>query len=520
MPDADPAHYVRGQYDGYRDIDGVEAGLHDRDVRRHAAGDRQLALDRRAVLHPDRQAACRSRRPSCGSCSTRRRGSGFHRARVARAGGRPARHQARPDDRRPAPLRGAAGRRRGGARAGAHGPRVRRPGRRGRDARTRCCCTRRCSATARASSARTASRRRGGSWSRCSTPRRRCIPTSPGRGDRRPRTPWSRATVAGTTRGWRHDRRPRRRGSSQSLVPPVAVPADRRLRVPVGLPHRRARRAGRLDRLALRAQLRRRRACSARSWTAGRDRSGFGPFGINAPAARSYVPGTNVLTTTWHTPTGWIVVRDALDDGPEPPARTRSRRTRGRRPTRTPSTCWSARSSASRAASSVELVCEPVFDYGRAPAEWSLVDGSRHTADATGAGATIRLQTDLSVGIEGNRVRARHVLRKGERAYCSLSWAEELASPDDVEQADAAIEATTTLLARVARPRPAARPPLARADPALGAGDQGPDLHAHRRDRRRARRPRCRRRRAASATGTTATRGCATRRSRSRRCTG
>jgi glucose-6-phosphate 1-dehydrogenase len=26
MPEADPAHYVRGQYDGYRDIDGVAAG--------------------------------------------------------------------------------------------------------------------------------------------------------------------------------------------------------------------------------------------------------------------------------------------------------------------------------------------------------------------------------------------------------------------------------------------------------------------------------------------------------------
>jgi len=27
----------------------------------------------------------------------------------------------------------------------------------------------------------------------------------------------------------------------------------------------------------------------------------------------------------------------------------------------------------------VELVCEPVFDYGRSTPEWSLVDGSRHT---------------------------------------------------------------------------------------------------------------------------------------------
>ena len=31
----------------------------------------------------------------------------------------------------------------------------------------------------------------------------------------------------------------------------------------------------------------------------------------------------------------------------------------------------------------IEIVCEPVFDYGRVAAEWTLVDGSRHTADAT-----------------------------------------------------------------------------------------------------------------------------------------
>ena len=30
----------------------------------------------------------------------------------------------------------------------------------------------------------------------------------------------------------------------------------------------------------------------------------------------------------------------------------------------------------------IELVCEPVFDYGRTAAEWTLVDGDRHTADA------------------------------------------------------------------------------------------------------------------------------------------
>src|SRR5262245_34099407 len=38
----------------------------------------------------------------------------------------------------------------------------------------------------------------------------------------------------------------------------------------------------------------------------------FGPFGINHPSSRRYVPGTNVLETTWKTPSGWVVVRDVL----------------------------------------------------------------------------------------------------------------------------------------------------------------------------------------------------------------
>ena len=42
----------------------------------------------------------------------------------------------------------------------------------------------------------------------------------------------------------------------------------------------------------------------------------FGPFGINHPTTRIYEPGTNVLATTWKTPSGWILVRDALTIGP------------------------------------------------------------------------------------------------------------------------------------------------------------------------------------------------------------
>jgi GH15 family glucan-1,4-alpha-glucosidase len=168
----------------------------------------------------------------------------------------------------------------------------------------------------------------------------------------------------------------------------------------------------------------------------------LGPFGINFPSGRTYEPGTNSLLTAWNTPLGWIIVRDSLTMGP------RDREDEITPHSRPPADddgdhmlvrtviCLSGQVE-------VELVCEPVFDYGRTPAEWTLVDGSRHAADASGAGQTIRLQTNLAVGIEGGRVRARHVLEQGEQIFCALSWAEELAAPQDIDEANARLAATT-----------------------------------------------------------------------------
>jgi alpha,alpha-trehalase len=167
----------------------------------------------------------------------------------------------------------------------------------------------------------------------------------------------------------------------------------------------------------------------------------LGPFGINFPAEREYEPGTNALVTTWQTPTGWVVVRDALTMSPREGEDTVTPHTR-------PPADDDADHLLVRTVTcidgqvEVELVCEPVFDYGRTVAEWRLVDGGRHAADATGAGQTLRLQTDMELGIEANRVRARHVLREGERLYCALSWAEGLAAPADAEQAEARLNAT------------------------------------------------------------------------------
>src|SRR5262249_12822989 len=90
----------------------------------------------------------------------------------------------------------------------------------------------------------------------------------------------------------------------------------------------------------------------------------------------------------------------------------------------------------------MELICEPVFDYGREPGTWTVTDEG-HCADVHGADQTLRLRTNMAVGIEGDWVRARHVMKEGEQIYCALSWASELAAPQTVDEANASLRATT-----------------------------------------------------------------------------
>jgi GH15 family glucan-1,4-alpha-glucosidase len=166
------------------------------------------------------------------------------------------------------------------------------------------------------------------------------------------------------------------------------------------------------------------------------------PFGINHPTAVAYEPGTNVLETTWKTPNGWIVVRDALTMGP-----------RDHEDTITPHTRPPADDDADHmlvrtiecleGEVEVEIVCEPAFDYGREPATWTLVGDDRHAADASGADQTIRLVTDMALGIEENRIRARHGLKAGERAFCALCWEADGLAPKDLKDAEARLAATS-----------------------------------------------------------------------------
>jgi alpha,alpha-trehalase len=180
----------------------------------------------------------------------------------------------------------------------------------------------------------------------------------------------------------------------------------------------------------------------------------FAPFGINVPSDRIYEPGTNSLVTSWKTSTGWVVIRDALTMGPRRGEDTVTPHTR-------PPSDEDADHALVRTAKcidgtvEIDLVCEPGFDYGRLPGDWTLSE-DRHRADATGAEQALRLQTDMLLGIEEGRARARHVLRAGETVYCALAWSEEARVPTTVEEAAGQLEATTRFwrdwLARAAIP--------------------------------------------------------------------
>src|SRR5262245_17842947 len=169
-----------------------------------------------------------------------------------------------------------------------------------------------------------------------------------------------------------------------------------------------------------------------------------GPYGINHPSARAYLPGTNVTETTWKTPTGWVVVRDALTMGRHDSDDCVTPHTR-------PPADEDADHLMVRTINCIEghvevgVVCEPVFDYGRSPVSWQMENGRRHTAIGSAAGAgdlTIRLHSDIALGIEGNRVRGRHIMRPGESVYCALSWSDKLEYPADATAAKDRIDAT------------------------------------------------------------------------------
>jgi GH15 family glucan-1,4-alpha-glucosidase len=170
-----------------------------------------------------------------------------------------------------------------------------------------------------------------------------------------------------------------------------------------------------------------------------------GPYGVYVPAGRRYIPGTNMIETTWMTPQGWLRVVDALTIGPWHDNKHGSSHTR-------PPTDYDADHLLVRMIEciqgqvQVEIVCEPMLDYGSTPARWSVAQSGEEGVcmmDATDDATAFRLFSDIRMGIEGNRSHGRHTMSEGEKRFCALSWTEGRGGPHTVEQAEGHLERTS-----------------------------------------------------------------------------
>jgi alpha,alpha-trehalase len=149
----------------------------------------------------------------------------------------------------------------------------------------------------------------------------------------------------------------------------------------------------------------------------------FGPSDTMVPHQRRYVPGTMVVETTWHTPTGWLVVQDLLvirkEDGT-------IRRPDYRRAPNDSAAAGVLLRTAKCISGRVEIVanCVPLFDYGSTTGLWAYDGegyGSLHVRAPEGE-LVLSLVSSLRLGIAGARAYGRTHLAEGEGTFIALSW--------------------------------------------------------------------------------------------------
>jgi alpha,alpha-trehalase len=157
-----------------------------------------------------------------------------------------------------------------------------------------------------------------------------------------------------------------------------------------------------------------------------------GPPGLGAPVSRRYVPGTNVLETTWMTGSGWVIVHDALTLGDW-------RQENDYEPHRRPPPDDEAEHVLVRLIECVqgevdiEMICQPALDYGSTRVDWHRRDDAGTDAELTHDGLHLILTGDLGLGVDGTDARARHRMKAGEVRFSALSWGPSPIPPDSTE---------------------------------------------------------------------------------------
>jgi GH15 family glucan-1,4-alpha-glucosidase len=171
-----------------------------------------------------------------------------------------------------------------------------------------------------------------------------------------------------------------------------------------------------------------------------RDAGGFrlGPDDVNVPAARRYLPGTNVLETSWGTTGGWIIVRDVLLIGPWHHEHDRSH-THRRAPTDYDADHVLLRMiRCVNGEVQVTMDCDPRFDYARKRGSWEHTGPGYREAvcRADDCDIELRLTSDMNMGFEGPRATARTLMKEGDKLFVALSWSEHPAPKTQEEAYD------------------------------------------------------------------------------------
>jgi GH15 family glucan-1,4-alpha-glucosidase len=178
--------------------------------------------------------------------------------------------------------------------------------------------------------------------------------------------------------------------------------------------------------------------------SAGRFR--VGPRDEKVPVARRYLPGSLMVETTWQTDSGWLVVTDALTLGPWHNVETRSK-THRRPPTDYDAEhCLVRKIKCINGAVDLQVICEPAFGYGVEQPDWEYAtEGYGEAAAVTsnqGGDLTLRLTTDLHLGIEGSTAQVRTRMAEGDTAFVALSWSP-LPPPRTYQEANDRIRRTS-----------------------------------------------------------------------------
>jgi len=169
----------------------------------------------------------------------------------------------------------------------------------------------------------------------------------------------------------------------------------------------------------------------------------FGPIATHVPHNRRYVPGTMVLETTWHTPTGWLVVQDLLV---VEPVSDGARRADFRRAPGDTAPVATLLRLAGCIEGRVEVVINalPVFDYGRDTSVFEY-DGEGYESMVVrplDGEPALALTSSVRLGAAGARCYGRSTLDKGETAFVALSWGERRTR--SVDDALAQLDATVS----------------------------------------------------------------------------